>query len=155
MFCPSLKGPIYLRCKELCDTRARHGTCNVPVFSKIIRDREPSENIPWFFVRENEACWFIFLGLCEGSTFTGRLCLVDRVSGNTKSYSTGRCWQTGRSREQTTLLLIAGQQLLRQTCSTHPWARILTPIILTLLTRQSLTFPHWWVSSCARLWMCP
>ena len=48
MFCPSLKGPIYLRCKELCDTRARHGTCNVPVFSKIIRDREPSENIPWF-----------------------------------------------------------------------------------------------------------
>lgn len=25
----------------------------------IIRDREPSENIPWLDVRGDEACWFM------------------------------------------------------------------------------------------------
>ena len=25
----------------------------------VMREREPSENIPWFVERDNEACWFV------------------------------------------------------------------------------------------------
>ena len=58
-----------------------------------IRYREPSESNPRFVLRENEAWWFIpwhvLVGLFEESTFVGRPCLTDRVSGYTKSIQHG------------------------------------------------------------------
>lgn len=40
--------------------------------------------------------------------------MVDRVRGNASGYITEKCWQTGKTREQTGLLLVAGQRWLGQ-----------------------------------------
>ena len=77
------------------------------------------ENVPWFVVRENEACWFYCSALVclYLKIFRERVASVWCIEyiGETAKYSTGWCWQTGRRREQTLLLL----QLARRYRARH------------------------------------
>ena len=67
----------------------------------IIRDREPSENIPWLVVRGDEACWFMCSRLVlKKVPSLADLGVVDRVSDNNKWIQRGTWladWQNTRT----------------------------------------------------------
>ena len=78
------------------------------IMERIVRDGELHDNNPFFFFKRE---WGVLvntpeyiLGLFRNIPSSADPCLIDRVSGN------ARWMQTGRTREQTMLLLSAGHQ---------------------------------------------